>query len=88
MLGPITRAVENLGSSTVNVPLSRSTRSARSRRVTSQPPSTGSHDTGSPDAQPRSSGCELAVEIAHGHRRAERDCAVRAWHGPDALERA
>ncbi len=57
MLGPITRAVENLGSSTVNVALSRRTRSARSRWVTSQPSRTGSQDTGSLARSRRSSGC-------------------------------
>ena len=47
MLGPTTRAVENLGSSTVKASASRITCSTRSRRVTSQPPSAGSHETGS-----------------------------------------
>ena len=47
MLGPTTRAVVKRGSSTVNVRAPRIASSARSRRVTSQPPIAGSHDTGS-----------------------------------------
>src|ERR1022692_606583 len=55
--GPTTRAVENRGSSTVNVSLSRITRDARSCRVTSQPPRAGSQETGSCSRSRRSSGC-------------------------------
>ena len=47
MLAPTTCAVENLGSSTVNLTSSRITETARSCRVTSQPSTAGSHDTGS-----------------------------------------
>src|SRR5450755_204610 len=54
--GPTTRAVENRGSSTVNVSLSRITRDARSCRVTSQPPRAGSQETGSCSRSRRSSG--------------------------------
>ena len=55
--GPTTRAVENRGSSTVNVLLSRITRNARSWRVTSQPPRAGSQETGSRSRSRRSSTC-------------------------------
>ena len=47
MLGPTTRPVEKRGSSTVNVSGAFITSIARSRRVTSQPSSTDTHDTGS-----------------------------------------
>ena len=47
MLGPTTRAVVKRGSWTVKARASRIAISARSRRVTSQPPSAGSHETGS-----------------------------------------
>jgi hypothetical protein len=47
MLGPTIRAVVNRGSSTVKAALSRSTAAARSHRVTSQPFSTGTQETGS-----------------------------------------
>ncbi len=57
MLGPTTSAVEKRGSSTVKVSGSRITRSARSRLVTSQPSSAGSHDTGSLARSRWRSGC-------------------------------
>ena len=47
MLGPTTCAVEKRGSSTVKRSASRITSMHRSRRVTSQPPRTGSQATGS-----------------------------------------
>ena len=47
MLGPTTWAVEKRGSSTVKRPASRITSMHRSRRVTNQPSSTGTHETGS-----------------------------------------
>src|SRR6187551_1264666 len=47
MLGPTTWAVEKRGSSTVKPAASLMTSMHRSRRVTSHPPSTGTHDTGS-----------------------------------------
>ena len=62
--GPTTRAVENRGSSTVNVSLSLITRNARSWRVTSQPPSTGSQETGSSCRSRRSSTCGLPSSSA------------------------
>ena len=57
MLGPTTCAVENRGSSTVKVAASRITLSARSRRVTSHPSSSGSHGTGSRARSCASRGC-------------------------------
>ena len=46
MLGPITRAVENRGSSTVNVEGSRITATASSCELTNQPPIASSQATG------------------------------------------
>lgn len=46
MLGPTTLAVENRGSSTVNVRASRSTSTLRSYPVTSQAPRTGTQHAG------------------------------------------
>jgi hypothetical protein len=57
MLGPTTREVENWGLSTVKVMGSRITCTARSYRVTSHPPRTASHDTGSAVRSRASSGC-------------------------------
>ncbi len=57
MLGPTTRAVENRGSSTVNVALSRMTATVRSCRVTSQPFNAGSQETGSAPRSRASQGC-------------------------------
>ena len=57
MLGPTTRAVENLGSSTVKAALSRMTATARSCRVTSQPVRAGSQETGSVSRRRASQGC-------------------------------
>ncbi len=75
MLGPTTRAVEKRGSSTVNRLLSRSTRRAMSRRVTSQPPSAGSHDTGSRARSRRSSGADRRqARRSSPRRRAGKRC--------------
>lgn len=57
MLDPTTCAVEKRGSSTVKTSESRITSSARSRRVTSQPSSAGSHETGSCSRSRARSGC-------------------------------
>lgn len=57
MLRPTTREVENRGLSTVKVMGSRITRTARSYRLTSHPPRTASHDTGSAARSRASSGC-------------------------------
>ena len=61
MLGPTTRAVENRGSSTVNVAGSRSTSTAASRPVTSQPPSAGTHATGAAARSRARCGCGSPV---------------------------
>jgi hypothetical protein len=52
MLGPVTRAVVNLGSSTVNAAGSSSTWTAAEYPVTIQAPSAGTQQTG-PRAQSR-----------------------------------
>ena len=57
MLGPTTLAVENRGSSTVNVRASRSTATARSYPVTSQAPRTGTQQAGAPARSRASIGC-------------------------------
>jgi len=57
MLGPTTLAVENRGSSTVNVRESRSTSRARSYLVTSQAPRTGTQQTGAAARSRASTGC-------------------------------
>ena len=57
MLGPTTAPVEKRGSSTVNAAASRMTCIARSRRVTIQPSSAGSHDTGSSARRRARIGC-------------------------------
>jgi hypothetical protein len=64
MLGPTTRPVEKRSSSTVNVSASRITPSARSRRVTIQPSSAGTHDTGSAARSRASAGCGSASSSA------------------------
>ena len=71
MLGPTTCPVEKRGSSTVNVSGSRITCMARSRRVTSQPSSAGSHETGSCSRRRASTGCGSASSSRERHRRAE-----------------
>ena len=57
MLGPTTLAVENRGSSTVNVRESRSTCRARSYPVTSQAPRTGTQQAGAAARSRASTGC-------------------------------
>jgi eukaryotic-like serine/threonine-protein kinase len=57
MLGPVTRAVVNLGSSTVNVPGSRSTATAGEYPVTSQASSPGTQQTGARSRSRASAGC-------------------------------
>ena len=57
MLGPTTLAVENRGSSTVNVRESRSTSTARSYPVTSQVPRTGTQQAGAVARSRASAGC-------------------------------
>src|SRR5437763_6418081 len=64
MLGPTTRPVEKRGSSTVNVSGSRMTASASSRRVTSQPPSAGTRDTGSRSRSRARTGCGSSSSAA------------------------
>ena len=64
MLGPTTRPVEKRGSSTVNVAASRITCMARSRRVTSQPSSAGTQETGSRSRSRASSGWGSASSAA------------------------
>ena len=56
MLGPTIRAVEKRGSLTVKAALSRMTAAARSHRVTSQPFSTGTQETGSASRSRASAG--------------------------------
>ena len=73
MLGPITRAVEKRGSSTVNVSGSRIAVSTRSWRVTSQPSRLGSHDTGSCPRRRGECGMRVAFELLECDRRAERE---------------
>jgi hypothetical protein len=57
MLGPVTRAVVNRGSSTVNAAWSFSTATARSYLVTSHAFSSGTQHTGSVSRSRLSSGC-------------------------------
>ena len=57
MLGPITRAVENRGSSTENARASRMTATAVAWLVTSQPPSAGIQATGLRSRNSASRGC-------------------------------
>ena len=97
MLGPTTCAVEKRGSSTVNVSASRITASARSRRVTSQPSSVGSHDTGSRSRSRSSSACgsvpSSSARVADGtdrergaprvHARSLAAAGVDSRHGHD-----
>ena len=73
MLGPTTCAVEKRGSSTVNVSGSRITCSTRSRRVTSQASSAGTHDTGSRSRSRASAGCGIVLELRERHGCAERE---------------
>ena len=64
MLGPTTCAVEKPGWSTVYVSASRITCSTRSRRVTSQAPRAGDHDTGSRSRRRACRGCGSASSSA------------------------
>ena len=74
MLGPTTWAVENRGSSTVKRAASRITSMHRSRRDTSQPSSTGTHETGSRSRRPASapygstSSCSSVSAAPSGNR--------------------
>ena len=57
MLGPVTRDVVNLGSSTVNVAVSSSTSTAAEYPVTSQALRAGTQQTGARSRSRASSGC-------------------------------
>ena len=93
MLGPTTLAVENRGSSTVNVRASRSTATARSYPVTSQAPRTGTQTAGAAARSRASAGCGSASRSASVTRSAStdglvgingqntRECA-ETWAGP------
>ncbi len=73
MLGPITRAVVNRGSSTVNASASRIAAAASACEVTSQPSRLGSHDTGSRRPQAVMDGVRIGVQLLERDRRAERE---------------
>ena len=61
MLGPVTRAVVNLGSSTVNAAGSPSTSTAAEYPVTSHAPRAGTQQTGARSRSRASSGCGSAA---------------------------
>ena len=73
MLGPTTWAVENRGSSTVNVRASRRTATARSYPVTSQAPRTGTQAAGPAARSPASTGCGSPSRSASVTRPASAD---------------
>src|SRR4051794_39089277 len=73
MLCPTTWPVEKRASSTVNVSASRIARRARSRLVTSQPSSAGSHDTGSAARRRAWSGVRVAVQLLERGGGADRE---------------
>ena len=63
MLGPTTRAVENLGSSTVNVAGSRSTSTAAAQPVTRKASSAGTHATGDCARSAREVRVRIALQV-------------------------
>ena len=82
MLGPTIRAVEKRGSLTVKVALSRITAAARSHRVTSQPFSTGTQETGSASRSRASAGWGSSPQLGQGEGRAARVLAGPVRHDP------
>ena len=88
MLGPITCAVENRGSSTVNVPASRITSSTRSWRVTSQPSSAGEPRHRLALAQPRQHRVGIALELLERDRGSERERDPRTVASPEHVSRS
>ena len=66
MLGPTTRAVENRGSSTVNVSGSRSTSTAAARPVTRYPPRAGTAGDRGGRPEPGEVRVRVAGEVLDG----------------------
>ena len=87
MLGPVTRAVVNLGSSTVNVPESCRTRAASPWLVTSQALSAGTQQTGSRARSRASAGCGSPASSAAVGSTAGSYPGIRRLPGPSALQR-